>query len=204
MNRLEDSFDLWKEVCSSKLLTKTQAILFLNKIDLLEKKLRAGVKFKQYVTSYGDRPNDLDSVTLCECLSVFHGCARLMKKWAHGCARPHTAFQGHLKEVLAFAPDVPRAYDIRGCAYLHNYPPILLGAHLRSQDTVATSITLSTGPSFSLSRFLGCANAFDSRRTDSARIPKKNQPPLISSVRGPHTQCLSSIYLIVPLLMISM
>jgi hypothetical protein len=32
VNRLEDSFLLWKAVCGNKLLAKTQLILFLNKV----------------------------------------------------------------------------------------------------------------------------------------------------------------------------
>ncbi len=52
VNRLEDSFLLWKAVCENKLLANTMLILFLNKCDLLEKKLNAGVKFKHYVPSF--------------------------------------------------------------------------------------------------------------------------------------------------------
>ncbi|KAL4254709.1 P-loop containing nucleoside triphosphate hydrolase [Abortiporus biennis] len=63
VNRLEDSFELWKMVCSSPLLAKTQIILFLNKCDLLEKKLRSGVRVKDYVPSFGKRSNDVQTVT---------------------------------------------------------------------------------------------------------------------------------------------
>lgn len=42
INRLEDSFLLWRTVCSSKLLEKTSLILFMNKIDLLKKKIKVG------------------------------------------------------------------------------------------------------------------------------------------------------------------
>ncbi|KAL5495940.1 hypothetical protein ACEPAI_1404 [Sanghuangporus weigelae] len=62
VNRLEDSFLLWKAVCSSKLLAKTQLVLFLNKCDLLDKKLRSGVQVKDYVPSFGDRSNTLGTV----------------------------------------------------------------------------------------------------------------------------------------------
>ncbi|KAG6811071.1 hypothetical protein H0H92_009131 [Tricholoma furcatifolium] len=62
VNRLEDSFLLWKAVCSSKILTKTTMILFLNKCDLLHKKLKSGVQVKSYLPSYGDRPNDAVNV----------------------------------------------------------------------------------------------------------------------------------------------
>ena len=67
VNRLEDSFLLWKAVCSNKLLAKTQLILFLNKCDLLEKKLKAGVMVKDYVPSFGDRSNSTGTVAKCEC-----------------------------------------------------------------------------------------------------------------------------------------
>ncbi len=57
---------LWKAVVSSKLLSKTSIVLFLNKCDLLEQKLLGGVKVKDYVHSYGDRPNDVAHATKCE------------------------------------------------------------------------------------------------------------------------------------------
>ncbi|KNZ82276.1 Guanine nucleotide-binding protein alpha-4 subunit [Termitomyces sp. J132] len=63
INRLEDSVLLWKAVCSNKLLANVDLVLFLNKCDILDKKLRAGVKLSRYVKSYGDRGNDLDTVT---------------------------------------------------------------------------------------------------------------------------------------------
>ncbi|THH14466.1 hypothetical protein EW146_g5867 [Bondarzewia mesenterica] len=62
VNRLEDSYLLWKAICSSKLLAKVQLILFLNKCDLLQRKLKRGIEVKRYVPTYGDRPNDLPSV----------------------------------------------------------------------------------------------------------------------------------------------
>lgn len=63
VNRLEDSVLLWKAVCSSKLLANVDLVLFLNKCDILEKKLNSGIRLSKYVRSYGDRPNDLDSVS---------------------------------------------------------------------------------------------------------------------------------------------
>ncbi|KAJ7326357.1 heterotrimeric G protein alpha subunit [Mycena albidolilacea] len=59
VNRLEDSTLLWRSICSSKLLTKTQLILFLNKCDLLKRKLKRGIKVKSFLPSYGDRPNEV-------------------------------------------------------------------------------------------------------------------------------------------------
>ncbi|KAH6916749.1 guanine nucleotide binding protein, alpha subunit [Coprinopsis sp. MPI-PUGE-AT-0042] len=63
VNRLEDSLQLWKSVVSNKLLERVNIVLFLNKIDLLQTKLDSGVRLNQHMKSYGDRPNDFDSVT---------------------------------------------------------------------------------------------------------------------------------------------
>ena len=65
VNCLEDSLLLWGSICSSGLLMKTQLILFLNKCDLLHKKLKQGTKVARYIPSYGDRPNNLQSVIAC-------------------------------------------------------------------------------------------------------------------------------------------
>ncbi|KAG6878848.1 hypothetical protein C0992_007157 [Termitomyces sp. T32_za158] len=59
VNRLEDSIILWKSICESKLLAKTQLILFLNKCDLLRRKLKRGIKVKDFLPSYGNRPNEV-------------------------------------------------------------------------------------------------------------------------------------------------
>ncbi|KAF7355994.1 hypothetical protein MVEN_00928800 [Mycena venus] len=57
VNRLEDSFRLWGAVCSNKLLASVEFILFLNKVDILNRKIQSGVRFAEHVTSYRDRPN---------------------------------------------------------------------------------------------------------------------------------------------------
>ena len=66
VNRLEDTYILWQTLCSLQILGKTQIILFLNKCDLLEQKLRVGVKVRTHVPSFGDRSNDVDTVKKCE------------------------------------------------------------------------------------------------------------------------------------------
>ncbi|PPQ78035.1 hypothetical protein CVT25_015580 [Psilocybe cyanescens] len=63
VNRLEDSLLLWKAVVSNKLLANVNIVLFLNKCDLLQAKLEAGVRLNHHMISYGDRPNDYDSVS---------------------------------------------------------------------------------------------------------------------------------------------
>jgi len=62
VNRLEDTYTLWQTLCSLQMLTKTQIILFLNKCDLLEQKLRSGVQVRTHVPSFGDRSNDVETV----------------------------------------------------------------------------------------------------------------------------------------------
>ncbi|KAF9551729.1 G-alpha-domain-containing protein [Agrocybe pediades] len=63
VNRLEDSYKLWSMLASNPLLKHTNLILFMNKIDMLKNKLESGVRLKDYVISYGDRPNDVENTT---------------------------------------------------------------------------------------------------------------------------------------------
>jgi guanine nucleotide-binding protein alpha-1 subunit len=70
VNRLEDSYLLWRTVCSSKLLAKIQIILFLNKCDLLQEKLKRGILVRNHIRSYGNGSNDAVSVTKCEQLHL--------------------------------------------------------------------------------------------------------------------------------------
>jgi hypothetical protein len=62
INRLEDSISLWKKVCASPLLARANIILFLNKMDILESTLKAGVRVATYVSTYGSHPNDVEHV----------------------------------------------------------------------------------------------------------------------------------------------
>ncbi|KAG9126216.1 hypothetical protein FRC07_004411 [Ceratobasidium sp. 392] len=63
VNRLEDSLGMWRDLCKNKILAGASIVLFLNKCDLLQAKLDAGVRLNQFLTSYGDRPNDYANVT---------------------------------------------------------------------------------------------------------------------------------------------
>ncbi|KAF8553366.1 guanine nucleotide binding protein, alpha subunit [Imleria badia] len=63
VNRLADSFLLWKNIVSNPLLKKTDLVLFLNKCDILRAKLKSGIRLGDYITSYGDRPNDFESAS---------------------------------------------------------------------------------------------------------------------------------------------
>ncbi|KAJ7881474.1 guanine nucleotide binding protein, alpha subunit [Mycena leptocephala] len=63
VNRLEDSLNLWTAIVSNKLLQKTNMVIFLNKVDILQAKLAAGIRLADYFPTYGRRPNDYDSVS---------------------------------------------------------------------------------------------------------------------------------------------
>ncbi|KAI9460793.1 G-alpha-domain-containing protein [Boletus coccyginus] len=63
VNRLADSFLLWKSIVSNPLLKKTDIVLFLNKCDILRAKLQSGIRLGDYITSYGNRPNDYESAS---------------------------------------------------------------------------------------------------------------------------------------------
>ncbi|KAH7886276.1 guanine nucleotide binding protein, alpha subunit [Phlebopus sp. FC_14] len=63
VNRVEDSLLLWKSLVSNKLLMNVSIVLFLNKIDLLQAKLKSGVRLKDHMPHYGDKPNDYESVS---------------------------------------------------------------------------------------------------------------------------------------------
>ncbi|KAI0085497.1 guanine nucleotide binding protein, alpha subunit [Irpex rosettiformis] len=92
VNRLEDSYQLWRMICSCKLLSKAQIILFLNKCDLLDKKLKSGIRVKDYVPSFGDRKNDLPTVA-----QYF---AQHFKEIARQNSVPARPFRVHLTSVV--------------------------------------------------------------------------------------------------------
>lgn len=117
VNRLEDTYMLWQTLCSLQMLAKTQIILFLNKCDLLEQKLRAGVRVRTHVPSFGNRSNDVDTV----------------KKY----------FQSHFKEIAKQHSPEPRRFyvhltsviDTRGtAATLRTVEDGILRASLRRAD----------------------------------------------------------------------
>lgn len=60
-NRLADTFALFNTIVSNPLLRRTTIILFLNKIDLLEKKLKNGTKLSDFWREY-DGDNDFEAV----------------------------------------------------------------------------------------------------------------------------------------------
>ncbi|KAJ7758012.1 G-protein alpha subunit [Mycena metata] len=63
VNRVQDSLELWREIVSNPLLAKTALILLFNKKDVLQAHIKAGIMVNKYVPSFGDRPNDVASVT---------------------------------------------------------------------------------------------------------------------------------------------
>ncbi|KAJ3928558.1 MAG: guanine nucleotide binding protein, alpha subunit [Lentinula lateritia] len=62
VNRLNDSVGLWKAIISSRLLQHTTMVCFLNKCDILKRKLRSGIQFRNFVRDYGSQPNDITPI----------------------------------------------------------------------------------------------------------------------------------------------
>ncbi|GBE88344.1 Guanine nucleotide-binding protein alpha-4 subunit [Sparassis crispa] len=61
-NRVDDSLQLFRQICSNRLLKNAHLVLFLNKTDVLREKLGKGTRVSKYITSYGDRPNEFEPV----------------------------------------------------------------------------------------------------------------------------------------------
>ncbi|KAF9533893.1 guanine nucleotide-binding protein [Crepidotus variabilis] len=61
-NRIDDSLQLFTQICSNALLKSVHLVLFLNKTDLLRAKLERGLKVRKYITSFGERSNEYETV----------------------------------------------------------------------------------------------------------------------------------------------
>ncbi|KAF5372768.1 hypothetical protein D9615_010140 [Tricholomella constricta] len=61
-NRIDDSLQLFTQICSNALLKSVHLVLFLNKTDLLKAKLDTGLRVRKYITSFGERSNDYETV----------------------------------------------------------------------------------------------------------------------------------------------
>ncbi|KAL1916764.1 uncharacterized protein VTP21DRAFT_5468 [Calcarisporiella thermophila] len=61
VNRLKDSVDLFESICNHPLLVSTPSILFLNKTDVLKRKLESGVRVAKFFSNYRGS-NEFESV----------------------------------------------------------------------------------------------------------------------------------------------
>ncbi|KAH7105091.1 G-alpha-domain-containing protein [Auriculariales sp. MPI-PUGE-AT-0066] len=98
VNRLEDSVMLWKQICQNKLLAGIELILFLNKMDILEAKLKAGVRLSKYVRNFGDRPNDVETA------------AKYFRSKFHAI---HREYSPAARKFYAFTTSVTVSLDLR-------------------------------------------------------------------------------------------
>ncbi|KAK7046343.1 guanine nucleotide binding protein, alpha subunit [Favolaschia claudopus] len=64
INRLEKCLHHWRSVCGNKLLSRVRFAAYLNKIDILARKLQSGKQFGEYMSCYRDQPNDVESTLL--------------------------------------------------------------------------------------------------------------------------------------------
>ena len=83
--------------------------MFLNKCDLLEKKIGRGVSVKKHLPSYGERPNETGAVIKCKFCLCYLGQFLMMIR-VHD--RSETEVQGNFAAVftgiesLIYIPDV--------------------------------------------------------------------------------------------------
>ncbi|KAK7030173.1 putative G protein alpha chain [Favolaschia claudopus] len=62
VNRLEQSFKQWRAICSNKLLASVGLTVCVTKMDILRHKIESGKQFARYIKSYGDLPNNADTI----------------------------------------------------------------------------------------------------------------------------------------------
>ncbi|EPQ53862.1 guanine nucleotide binding protein alpha subunit [Gloeophyllum trabeum ATCC 11539] len=106
VNRLEDTFLLWKSIASSPLLAGTAIILFMNKCDILEQKVKRGVVVRKYMPSYGDRENSTTHV-----LKYLRGKFKEMLKQYSPRPRPFYAYATSVVDTKATAVTLTSVRD---------------------------------------------------------------------------------------------
>ncbi|KJA18360.1 hypothetical protein HYPSUDRAFT_90079 [Hypholoma sublateritium FD-334 SS-4] len=62
-NRIDDSLQLFGAICANPLLKDAHLVLLLNKMDILREKLDAGTQVRKFITSFGTRPNNFETVS---------------------------------------------------------------------------------------------------------------------------------------------
>ncbi|TFK41558.1 guanine nucleotide binding protein, alpha subunit [Crucibulum laeve] len=93
VNRLSDSISIWEEICKNKVLKQVEFVLFLNKCDIFESKIKSGVQFAQYHPAYTGK-NEPESI-------------------AHYILRRFYAINKKHSRRRAIHPHLTRAVDIR-------------------------------------------------------------------------------------------
>jgi guanine nucleotide-binding protein alpha-1 subunit len=118
---------LWKTISSNKLLARVQIvsltyettagsrilmplkILFMNKTDLLRRKLDSGVQVRDHIPEFRDKANDYDTVTACEKISlsssvcfltICSGFKKLFKRLYYANTTPNREFFAHFTSVV--------------------------------------------------------------------------------------------------------
>ncbi|KAK3815977.1 MAG: guanine nucleotide-binding protein alpha-1 subunit [Linnemannia gamsii] len=79
LNRLQDCLMLFNEIANHKLFLHTSMIVFLNKIDIFQRKLQSGTMVNQYFTDYNG-PNDYFSTTVFFQYRFLEQCKDLQKQ----------------------------------------------------------------------------------------------------------------------------
>ena len=83
-------------------ISQVELILFLNKCDILARKLARGVPMKRYISTYGDRVNDMPTASKC---TVFPQERVLVYTHKH---HMHTDLRKHFQEIARKHSPEPR------------------------------------------------------------------------------------------------
>jgi len=69
---MEDALSQWRATCRVDELAHINLIVFLNKADLLKRKLESGVRIRQWIKSYGMRANTVPAAKECKKAALPH------------------------------------------------------------------------------------------------------------------------------------
>src|ERR1700761_3459106 len=83
-------------------ISQVELILFLNNCDILARKLARGVPMKRYISTYGDRVNDMPTASKC---TVFPHELVLVYTHKH---HMHTDLRKHFQEIARKHSPEPR------------------------------------------------------------------------------------------------
>jgi hypothetical protein len=178
---------------------KVQLILFLNKCDILERKLARGVSLKRYIPTYGDRKNDMPTASKCSFISFSRGT-----KSAETSGYVHTDLRNQFLEIARKQSPEPRTVHcfmttaivrmlpISPCFYLlFIFRAFLRASSLRTleprpkllrQSVAGSSMTTYKVPSFYADFKLRTgARPRTSRNRNGLFLPPLCHPPTLNS-----------------------
>ncbi|CCA72834.1 related to guanine nucleotide-binding protein alpha-4 subunit [Serendipita indica DSM 11827] len=124
VNRLQDTFSLWKDVCRSPALSRTDFLLFLNKCDLLDAKLRQGLKLHKFIPQYNGGNNLQEAVKFFRGVfyQIWHKSTQGLKDSHKG----HRALYIHSTSMIDIKTSRAVIENVQECAVRSNLKTALV------------------------------------------------------------------------------